>query len=184
MSSAEQKTFEFKIDAEPDDQGRFTGFAAVFGNVDQGNDLIEPGAATKTLQENPEVPIYWAHNYSEVPIGIGKLSADPSGKGVRIEGKLFIDTSEHAREVYQALKARAVKGLSIGYRTIRKKMQGKIRQLQEIAIGEVSLCNTPMNPLALIDGVKTADDAAALAALRELDGSLKAFLRSRKQPGR
>lgn len=150
----ERKVFTLKLDAPPDDQGHFTGYAAVFGNVDKGNDLIEPGAVTKTLQENPDVPIFWVHNYVKVPIGMGHIVPDPKGKGVRIEGDLFLETSELAREVFGAMKAGAVKGLSIGYNTLKRSFKGAVRHLQEIFIGEVSLCPFPMNPLAEVDGVK------------------------------
>jgi HK97 family phage prohead protease len=149
----ERKSFTLKLDAPPDDQGHFTGYAAVFGNVDKGNDVIDAGAVTKTLQENPEVPIFWVHNYVKVPIGIGRLTRDGT-KGVRIEGELFLETSELAREVFGAMKAGAVKGLSIGYNTLKRMFKGAVRHLQEIAIGEVSLCPFPMNPLAEVDGVK------------------------------
>lgn len=150
----EVKSFAFKLDAPPDDEGNFTGYAAVFSNIDKGNDVIDPGATTKTLQETPEVPVFWVHEYDLVPIGIGRLSPDPKGKGVRIEGKLFLETSELAREVFGAMKAGAVKGLSIGYETIKRAFKNGVRHLQEIAIGEVSLCPFPMNPLAEVDSVK------------------------------
>lgn len=143
MRMDERKAFEFKLDAPPDDYGHFTGYAAVFGNIDRGNDVIEPSACVKTLKENPEVPLFWSHDYSQVPIGVGTLTPDPTGQGVRIEGKLFLDTSERAREVYAAMKAKAVKGSSISYRTIRQAYQGKVRKLQEIAIGEVSCAIRP-----------------------------------------
>jgi HK97 family phage prohead protease len=150
----ERKSFTLKLDAPPDDQGHFTGYAAVFGNVDKGNDVIEAGAVTKTLRENPDVPIFWVHNYVKVPIGIGHLVSDGKGKGVRIEGQLFLETSELAREVFGAMKAGAVKGLSIGYNTLKRTFKGAVRYLQEVTIGEVSLCPFPMNPLAEVDGVK------------------------------
>lgn len=169
----ETKSFAFKLDAPPDDEGNFTGYAAVFGNVDKGNDVIEPGATTKTLRENPEVPVFWVHNYVKVPIGIGTMTQDT--KGVRLDAKLFLETSELAREVFGAMKAGAVKGLSIGYNTLKRYFKGAVRHLQEIAIGEVSLCPFPMNPLANVDGVKdlygyetTEGVASLLTAIRSL----------------
>jgi HK97 family phage prohead protease len=149
----ETKTFAFKLDGPPDDEGRFSGYAAVFGNVDKGNDVIERGAVTKTLQENPEVPIFWVHNYGKVPVGIGQMESDGK-KGVRVEGQLFLETSELAREVFGAMKAGAVKGLSIGYNTLQRSFKGAVRHLREIAIGEVSLCPFPMNDGATVDGFK------------------------------
>lgn len=171
----ERKAFQFKLDAPPDDEGNFTGYAAVFGNVDRGNDVIEPGATTKTLQENPDVPIFWVHNYGLVPIGTGKLSTDPKGKGVRIDGQLLIETSELAREVFGAMKVDAVKGLSIGYNALKRSFKGAVRHLQEIAIGEVSLCPFPMNPLAEVDGVKAQKWLGQYESTEEVDCVLSAI---------
>jgi len=152
----EHKDFAFKLDAAPDDEGNFTGYAAVFGNVDKGNDVIEPGAVTKTVQENPDVIVFYVHDYGKVPIGMGVLSLDGKGKGVKIDGNLLLETSELAREVHGAMKAGAIKGLSIGYTTLKRTFKGAVRHLQEIAIGEVSLCPFPMNELAEVDSVKAA----------------------------
>lgn len=150
---AEIKSFELKLDAPPDDEGRFTGHASVFGNVDKGNDVVEPGAFTKTLQETPDVPIFWVHNYDSVPIGVSTSMAEDT-KGLRVEGQLFIDSSESAREVFGAMKAGAVKGLSIGYNAVKRSFKGSVRHLQEVALGEFSLCPFPMNELAGVDGMK------------------------------
>jgi HK97 family phage prohead protease len=147
----ETKTFALKLDAPPDDEGRFTGYAAVFGNVDQGNDLIEPGAFTKTLQENPEVPILWAHNPDE-PIGVSASMVE-DGKGLRVEGQLAMDV-QRARELHSLMQIGAIKGLSIGYRTVQRSFKGAVRHLQELKLGEFSLVTFPMNTLAGVDGVK------------------------------
>jgi HK97 family phage prohead protease len=147
----ERKSFALKLDGPPDDEGRFTGYAAVFGNVDQGNDLIEPGAFTKTLSENPEVPILWAHNPDE-PIGVSASMAE-DGKGLRVEGQLAMDV-QRARELHALMKIGAIKGLSIGYRTVQRSFKGAVRHLQELKLGEFSLVTFPMNTLAGVDGVK------------------------------
>lgn len=167
----EFKSFVFKMDAPPDEQGNFSGYAAVFGNVDKGNDVIEPGAVTKTIKENPEVPVFWAHNYGLVPIGTGNLSLDPKGKGVKIDGQLFLETSELAREVYGAMKAGAVKDMSIGYQTLKRSFKSGIRYLQEIAIGEVSLAPTgfAMNPLAEVESVKSQKWLGQYSATESVD---------------
>jgi HK97 family phage prohead protease len=147
----ERKSFALKLDGPPDDEGRFTGYAAVFGNVDQGNDLIEPGAFTKTLSENPEVPILWAHDPNE-PIGVSASMAE-DGKGLRVEGQLAMDV-QRARELHALMKIGAIKGLSIGYRTVQRSFKGAVRHLQELKLGEFSLVTFPMNTLAGVDGVK------------------------------
>lgn len=147
----ETKSFALKLDGPPDDEGRFTGYAAVFGNVDQGNDLIESGAFTKTLQETPEVPILWAHDPDQ-PIGVS-ASMIEDGKGLRVEGQLAMEV-QRAREVHALMKMGAIKGLSIGYRTVKRSFKGAVRHLEELKLGEFSPVVFPMNQLAGVDGVK------------------------------
>lgn len=147
----ERKSFELKLDGPPDDEGRFTGYAAVFGNVDHGNDVIEPGAFTKTLQEKPQVPILWAHN-PDKPIGVS-TSMTEDGKGLKVEGQLAMEV-QCAREVHALMKLGAIKGLSIGYNTVRRQFKGSVRHLQEVALGEFSPVVFPMNDRAEVDAVK------------------------------
>lgn len=40
----EYKVLQFKADEYEEDTGIFSGYAAVFGNVDSGGDIIEPGS--------------------------------------------------------------------------------------------------------------------------------------------
>ncbi len=170
----ERKSFALKLDAPPDDEGRFTGYASVFGTVDKGNDVVEPGAFTKTLKENPAVPIFWVHEYELVPIGISTSMGEES-KGLKVEGQLFIETSELAREVFGAMKAGAVKGLSIGYQTVKRYFKGQVRHLQEVALGEFSLCPFPMNPQAEVDSVKAQKWLGQYGATEEVDCVLSAI---------
>jgi hypothetical protein len=147
----ETKSFALKLDGPPDDEGRFSGYAAVFGNVDQGNDVIEAGAFTKTLQDNPEVPILWAHD-TDQPIGVSTSMVE-DGKGLRVEGQLAMEV-QRAREVHALMKLGAIKGLSIGYKTVKRSFKGAVRHLQELKLGEFSPVVFPMNELAGVDGVK------------------------------
>jgi HK97 family phage prohead protease len=147
----EHKTFALKLDAPPDDEGRFTGYAAVFGNVDRGNDVIEAGAFKKSLQENPEVPILWAHNTDE-PIGVSTMMVE-DGKGLKVEGQLAMEV-QRAREVHALMSLGAIKGLSIGYGTVKRTFKGAVRHLQELRLGEFSPVVFPMNELATVDAVK------------------------------
>jgi HK97 family phage prohead protease len=151
ITKPETKTFALKLDGPPDDEGRFTGYAAVFGNVDQGNDLIEAGAFTKTLKDNPEVPILWAHNPDE-PIGVSSSMVE-DGKGLRVEGQLAMEV-QRAREVHALMKMGAIKGLSIGYKTVQRSFKGAVRHLHELKLGEFSPVVFPMNTLAGVDDVK------------------------------
>src|SRR5947209_6087057 len=93
-------------------EGTFEGLAAVYGNVDLGGDVIEPGAFQKTLvDKGGEVPILYQHDSSE-PIGLGKLS--DSREGLVVKGDLVLE-SPVAAKAYALLKKGVLKGLSIGY---------------------------------------------------------------------
>jgi uncharacterized protein len=170
--NGETRAFELKLDSPPDDEGRFTGYAAVFGNVDKGKDLIEPGAFRKSIQENPQVPILWQHNPDE-PIGVSGYMVE-DGKGLKVDGQLAMEV-QRAREVHALMKMGAIKGLSIGYNTIKRNFKGGVRHLQEVALGEFSPVVFGMNPLAQVTSVKSDEDET-IRALRALHTSVKEFL--------
>ncbi|PTL55744.1 HK97 family phage prohead protease [Paraconexibacter algicola] len=148
----EIKSFGMKVTATEED-GTFEGYAAVFGNVDRGNDIIEPGAFTKTLQENPEVPILWSHDHTLPPIGVS-TSMKQDEHGLHVTGRLFLEGAR-AREVHAAMKGGGLKGLSIGYRTIQRSFEKGVRHLKELKLSEFSPVVFPMNELAGVDAVKS-----------------------------
>ena len=152
----ENKTFPLEIKAaEMQEDGTFVGLASTYGNVDQGNDVVDRGAFTKTLNERGvEVPLLWSHD-SKIPVGLGTLEDSPSGLVVR--GKLNLE-KQIGRDVYSDMKMRIVKGLSIGFETINKKMNEGVRHLTELKLYEVSLCLFPMNEQASVFGVKHAEE--------------------------
>ena len=47
----EHKTLLFDLDEYDEEQGVFSGYGSIFGNVDDGGDIVEPGAFTKTIAE-------------------------------------------------------------------------------------------------------------------------------------
>lgn len=134
------------------DEGEFIGLASVFGNVDEGGDVVEPGAFKKTLAERgPEVPILWHHDPTQ-PIGIGRV--EETDEGLLVHGKLELALDE-ARKAYIRLKRGLVRGLSIGYKTIKDSIEGGVRRLKELRLYEVSLVTFPMNELARVQQVKS-----------------------------
>jgi uncharacterized protein len=169
------KTFKLEI-KEFGEQGTFIGLASVYGNKDLGGDVVEQGAFTKTISEkNGEVPILWQHDHRE-PIGIGRLS--DSAEGLHIKGELTLE-SPVAQKAYALLKRGVLKGLSIGYDTVKDEVKDKVRYLKELKLWEVSVVTFPMNELAGVRGIKDKDveDARILLAefIAEQKFSLKAL---------
>jgi len=135
-----------------DEAGKFTGLASTYGNVDLGGDIVVPGAFQKTLQDRGgEVPILFAHD-SRQPVGLGKLN--DTAAGLAIEGQLVLEVGK-AKEAYSLLKAKVLRGLSIGYDAIKSDYKDGVRYLRELKLFEVSLVVMPMNELAQVSAVKT-----------------------------
>jgi len=154
----EHLSCKFKV-KELTETGRFSGLAAVYGNVDLGKDVIEPGAFTKTLQEHSgEFPILWQHE-SKTPIGLGTFTDTP--KGLQVEGQLTMEVGK-AAEAYALMRDKVVRGLSIGYDAVEAPVKDGIRHLRAIRLWETSIVTFPMNELALVEGVKNAADFLAL----------------------
>ncbi len=133
------------------EEGTFTGILSPYNEVDDGNDIVEPGAFTKTMQERGDtVPLLWQHK-SDTPIG--KLTLIDTPDALQVKGELLMELPE-AQKAYALMKAGIVKGLSIGYETIKKAMDGGIRRLKEVRLFEGSLVTFQMAPSALVTAVK------------------------------
>lgn len=146
-----KKDFKFQIKSL-DEQGTFAGLASVYNNVDLQNDIVEPGAFTKTLRDRQgQVPLLYQHDQRE-PIGIAKLSDSQSG--LRVEGKLLLELPT-AQKTYSLLKAGILKGLSIGFDSISDQIVNGVRRLKELRLWEISLVTFAANPEAQVMTVKS-----------------------------
>lgn len=152
----ERKTFRFDI-KEVKEDGTFEGYAAVFGNIDCYNDVIEPGAFTQTLKEQPGFKMFWYHNPTEP---LGTYGAAQDLKGLKGSGK-FTLAIQKAKEIYAWMKDLAATGiplgLSIGFEAVKFTIDGAIRRLQEIKLYEISLCSFQANVEAVVTEVKSME---------------------------
>lgn len=170
-----RKSFNLEIKAVQED-GFFSGYGAVFNNVDWYNDIILPGAFTKSLarwaEKNKMPPVLWNHDDGE-PIGVyTKVFEDE--KGLFVEGKLLINDVPRAKSTHALLRARAIDGLSIGYLTkqANKKTNG-IRELVELDLSEISIVTKPANKQSLITSVKSKLEEGELPSLPEFEKFLR-----------
>lgn len=133
------------------EQGAFEGLLSPYGNVDQGGDVVEPGAYTKTLKERGnKVPLLWQHK-TDTPIG--ELVLEDRPDGLWCKGQLLL-TLQSAQTAYALIKARIVKGLSIGFEAVKDSVEAGVRHLKEIKLYEGSIVTFPMNEMAMIANVK------------------------------
>jgi uncharacterized protein len=162
--------FEVKEVAE---DGTFTGIASVYGVEDLDGDVIDKGAFSKTISENPVVPILWQHDSREV-IGEGKVR-EWQGK-IYIDGQLDLDDPT-ASKAYGKLKKKLMKGLSIGFTAVKTKWEEietrSIRHITELKLWEVSVVTFPALPAAQVMRVKSPREEALEKRLAAMEEKLK-----------
>lgn len=158
-----------------DETGYIEGLAAGYGNIDLGGDRILPGALGKSVEGRSGVPMLLYHD-TQRPIGKWTEFRE-TDEGLVTKGRIAVKTRDGG-EAYELVSVGALEGLSIGYEPLVKRMAGKVRELVELALHEVSLVTIGMNPKALITDVKDNDAFTRLLAgvrpqQRELEGILK-----------
>jgi HK97 family phage prohead protease len=153
----EKKHFEVVADLKAvgdGSTGEFEGYGSVFGNIDAYDDIVAKGAFVESLKQKMPV-LLWQHDPSK-PIGI-YTEAREDERGLYLKGKLATGVQQ-AREAQELLKMNALKGMSIGFRTLEDEVDRKtgIRTLKKIDLMEVSLVTFPANDKANVTGVKSA----------------------------
>jgi uncharacterized protein len=141
--------------------GEFEGYGSIFGNVDLGGDIVVPGAFQKSIDQHRKAgrlpQMFWMHNPEKVP---GKwLDMSEDSKGLHVRG-VFAET-QLGDEIRTLMKMDAVRGLSIGYSTVKRDYdKAGNRLLKELDLWEVSPVSLAMNPLAEVTHVKSQLSAA------------------------
>lgn len=160
---------EIKLADDGAKTGVFSGYGAVFGNVDSYGDVIEKGAFKQSLREWEEKgklpPMLLQHGGgmfgggAEDMLPVGKwLSMEENSKGLKVDGQLFALGTEKGQYIQEGLKAGVLDGLSIGFR-VREVVNGTKpgeprRKLTNIDLVELSIVTFPANPKARVTAVK------------------------------
>ena len=158
----ETKNYRIKAKKIDRDQRTFSGYAAVFGNVDSYNDIIERGAFKKTIQERGDrIKVMYNHMWM-----IGRVQAiEETAKGLYVE--CYISDTMRGNEVLTLIHDGAVDEMSIGYEPINSQYEDvkgeKVRIIREIKLYEVSPVDFAANDQAIITEIKS------LAMLRGYD---------------
>ncbi len=157
------------------DDGEFRGYASLFGGeADDYRDVIAPGAFHASLKAGGRngngIAMLWQHS-PEFPIGVW-LSVQEDAKGLAVIGSIDKNVAPMGIPLYSMLKKGAVKGMSIGFRTILSERDEKtgIRTLKEIELWEISLVTFPASKRAQVTNVK---DIEAARTPRELEKALR-----------
>lgn len=144
--------------------GTFEGYASLFRIPDLGKDIVEPGAFRESLaQRGPTgIRMLWQHDPAE-PIGRW-LSLHEDGRGLFVRGRLTLAVAR-AREIHALMRAGAIDGLSIGFRSEKARTEPRtgLRRLERVDLWEVSIVTFPMLPHARISAVQPQLPHAAFA---------------------
>jgi HK97 family phage prohead protease len=137
--------------------GTVEGYASLFGEIDQARDMVMPGAFASSLRSRGvrRVPMLFQHDPAE-PVGVW-LELYENSRGLYARGRLIPEVVR-ARELYALLKAGTSDGLSIGFRTVKGRVDPKtrIRKLEAIDLWEISIVTFPLLPGARVRAVKQA----------------------------
>jgi HK97 family phage prohead protease len=155
-------------------EGEFEGYAATFGNVDKGSDIVMPGAFTESLRRRPagKVKMLLQHDTRRL-CGVWTSMVE-DGKGLKVQGRLLLSIQD-GKETYELMRVGALDAMSIGYRTLKDEYDrvNGTRKLITLDLPEVSVVTFPMNDKATISAVKagreftTQDWRDMEAALRD-----------------
>ncbi len=178
-SRPETETLDFEVRFAPGDEGRFSGYAAIFDEPNSFGEILKRGAFRKTLREHARRKtrpgLFWMHDPAE-PIGVWSAITEDE-KGLKVDGQLVLETAR-GLEAHALLKAGALNGLSIGFRA-RGSERGPngVRVLTDVELIEISLVSLPAASKARVTKVRNhgrvdASAAAFVAAVRKAAGSL------------
>lgn len=150
------------------EENRIVGYASLFGARDQSGDRVQKGAYAGSLKSlstaGRGIKMLWQHDPT-TPIGVWDEVREDD-KGLFVSGRILEEVRAGA-EALALLKAGAIDGLSIGYRTVRAtKTKDGGRSLTELDLWEVSLVTFPMLPEARVHaslGDQSDEDALAHA---------------------
>lgn len=158
------------------DDGKFSGYGSVFSTMDQGGDIVVPGAFEKSLKRwqsnGRQVPVLWQHKTDE-PIGSWPELVEDD-YGLLGDAELWTDDAPYARIAHKGMKTKTITGLSIGYRVKRHEFDKKAgaTRLIELDLVEISVVTNPMHDDARVADVKSLLEAGKLPSLKEFEDFL------------
>lgn len=148
-------------------EGTFSGYGAMFGNIDSHGDMILPGAFAESLAERKAqgrgVPMHLMHRIfggDGLPVGVW-TNVEEDDKGLKVEGKISGMNTDAGRRIFELVKDGALGGLSIGYKVkpngaaYGKKPGEPKRTLKNLHLGEVSLVDDPSNAMTRVNEIKS-----------------------------
>jgi len=195
----EKKTFSAKVINTNEKTGIVDTIFAVFGNVDAGNDMIHPGAFTKTFAERGnKILVLDQHNTDSIMRSLGKpilfreigrdelppelLLEHPDATGGAFARVQFNMKTDEGRGAFHRLDAGDISKWSFGYDTLdfdfskitKNGQEITLRNLRALKLYEISPVLFAMNEATTTTaakGVTGATDLPLASRDREWDAS-------------
>jgi HK97 family phage prohead protease len=135
--------------------GSFEGYASLFHREDLAGDVVLPGAFADSIRQRGSagIKLLFQHDANQ-PIGVWAQLAEDA-RGLYAHGRLMPEVAK-AREVHALMRAGALDGLSIGFRTVkgRRDRQSGVRRLEKVDLWEISVVTFPLLPEARVASMK------------------------------
>jgi len=159
----EYKSVHTAFKAAEGDAGEYDGVFSVFGNMDDGRDIVHPGAFAKTIKERgSRVRVLLGHDWDKL-IGPPPKTLEEVEVGLHAAGHLTIKTF-WGNETWELMKDDALNEGSFRYGVIKSDVEypggdetdwgDQVRNLRELKLYEISMVPLGMNPLTSVQAVK------------------------------
>jgi HK97 family phage prohead protease len=163
-------------ETEDDEFFYFEGYASTYDNVDLGLDKVIKGSFETTLKSKKpsNIKLFYQHD-AKMPLGVFEELRDDV-IGLYTRAKMPKENSQ-VKDVMSLMKCGAIDSMSIGYVPVKYEYDDKgVRLLKEIDLFEISLVTMPMNPKAVITGMKSffdIDQVQDIKTKREFEKCLR-----------
>src|SRR5690625_1233977 len=168
-------TVGLKAAGDDKPEGRFTGYASVFGNKDSFGDVIVKGAFAESLASYGEngagIPCYWSHQMSDPMMNIGHtVSAYEDEHGLKVDVQLDLDNPNGAY-THKLIQEGRVSQMSFAFDIedfafAQSEELGDYMELRKLKIHEVSVVQVGANQDRKSTRLNSSHVAIAYAVFR------------------
>jgi HK97 family phage prohead protease len=159
---------DFLLDAKAvDEDGNIEGLAVGYGDVDHGGDVVHPGAVL--LEGRKSLPMLLHHDRKR-PVGVWTEFTERP-EGLHVKGRF--STSVAGREAREDVKSGAISGLSMGFITLKHRLEAKARHLLQVGLHEISLVTVPMHNRTRILSIKDILGGGEQPTVRQFEEFLR-----------
>ena len=119
------------------------GYASLWGQADLNGDVTAPGAFRDSMIRKGAAGVKMLHQHEgRAPVGVWDEMIEDD-RGLFVRGRIM-DWSPEGRFAQALVRAGALDGLSIGFRSVKARREGRLRVLSGVELWEVSLVVFPM----------------------------------------